>query len=381
MTRAESDRLNRFAEARRVLTDARQEALHTWGPRFIDLGRSEPMSAWPADADVDRSLAVGRTSRFYGPVQGQSDVRAAVAAHYTRLVGRRLTTHNVFVSQGALAGLTLALTAVCAPGDTVVVPRPYYHAHPSMVELLGRRVRTVPTGATGRWDAAALAATPADAVMFANPANPTGAVYARRHLDELVRALPPATAVIADEVYAEYVYEPAAFASLASVMDPRSATDWLVVRSASKTLGRPGLRAGVLIGPERVIRAVADRAAALTGAASLPAQRALVAGLAAAAEADHIRPYRRRLDLAIDACRRWGLTATVPHGTYFLWVDGPRVGSVRTAARLARDAGVFTWPGEYFGSPTHMRITLANPAGALETGLRRIGEYLTSAEE
>jgi len=367
---------------RRALSQARRDGILRWGTDFIDLGRSEPLAAWPPDEEVGRAMAVGRPTRGYPPVEGGPQARAAAAGYYSRLLGRKLIPEQVLITPGALVGLSLALATLCRPGDPVAVAVPYYHAHPSLVELAGGEILRVETTDGGRLTSAALGAVrPPGAVLFANPANPTGVAYNRQHLEDLTGCLPAGTAVIADEVYAEYVYDRADFASVASVLCASDARDWLVVRSASKTLGRPGLRIGVVLGSPALIEAVADVAAAMTGAASVPAQLAFAAGLAAVDGAEHVRPYRRRLDVALAACRRHGLSTLRPQGTYYLWVNGPGVGAVDTAARLSLDAGVFAWPGVYFGSPSHMRITLAVPVAALEEGIGRIAGHLTGRNE
>jgi aspartate/methionine/tyrosine aminotransferase len=46
--------------------------------------------------------------------------------------------------------------------------------------------------------------------------------------------------------------------------------------------------------------------------------------------------------------------------------------------RLCVDAGVFAWPGQYFGSPSHVRVSLAASRVAIETGLCRIARSLAA---
>jgi aspartate/methionine/tyrosine aminotransferase len=50
---------------------------------------------------------------------------------------------------------------------------------------------------------------------------------------------------------------------------------------------------------------------------------------------------------------------------------------VATAVRLATEQGVFVWPGEYFGWPTHTRVSLSAPVAGLQQGLARIGEFVS----
>jgi aspartate aminotransferase len=371
--------LDRFSAMRRELGGARSEGARRWGGDFADLGRSEPLAAWPPDDEANRLLAAAGQTRRYPPVAGRRDVLDQVAAHYSGVLGTPLTHANILLTPGALTGITLALMTLGRPGGEVAVPAPYYHAYPSQAELTGHRPRVIATGPAGGWRLTAGQAgeLPAGTVLLlANPANPATVSYSERQLGEIISALPPDAAVIADEVYGEYLYQPGDFASLASLSGPDGPGRWLVVRSAAKTLGRPGLRIGVLIGPAALIGAAADRAAALLGGVSVPAQLALAGGLRAAADADHMRPYRRRAELALELAGRLGLTAQPPGGTYYLWLAGPGLGRVATARRLATEHGVFVWPGEYFGWPTHARVSLSAPVAAIQKGLARIGEFV-----
>jgi aspartate/methionine/tyrosine aminotransferase len=359
---------------RRSLLEARDTAAAAWGSEFINMGRSEPLQAWPTDELLDGALAAAGATRRYQPVPGRRDVLEAVARHYGCQLGVPLGPENILLTSGAMTGITVAL-ATCPAGGDVLIPTPHYHAYPALVDATSRRPCLIRTGPATGWklaaDQVATAGRQPGALILNNPANPTTVSYGAAELQDLLAALEPDTAVIADEVYADYVHEPGAFASLAAVADLGGSRDWVVVRSAAKSLGRPGLRIGVLLGPAAVIEAVADCASVLTGGASVPAQLAFLAGLGAMAQADHIRPYRRRTEAALRIAQARGLTVTAPAGTYYLWLAGPALGDTSTAITMAHKAGVFAWPGEYFGATSHLRLSLSVPFAAVSAGLTR----------
>ena len=175
--------------------------------------------------------------------------------------------------------------------------------------------------------------------------------------------------------------EPLSGASLAR---QAGVAEWVVLRSASKTIGRPGLRVGAAIGPEPVVAAITGRAAVLTGAASVTSQLAFCAGLRAAAGADYMRPYGHRRSAALATARRVGLAVARSEGTYYLWVGQPghvgeegrhAIGTAPTAEALAEQRGVLAWPGSVFGAPGWLRLSLTAPADAITEGLIRIAEF------
>ncbi|WP_158887942.1 pyridoxal phosphate-dependent aminotransferase [Amycolatopsis anabasis] len=367
-----------FTRLRNSLRRTKAEAARTWGARFVDLGRSEPLRAWPADTE-DAGASWEHTRR-YPPIEGLAPVRAAIAEHYATGLGVPLAPGNVFVAGGAQAGVTLALASVLQPGDEVLVAAPYFHSYPTQIELLGGVPRLVDTAADGwRLTAERIGRQVTDrtrALLLANPANPTTAVHDEATLRRIRSVLPPHVAVIADEVYAEYRYPGVEFTSFAAI---GGASEWIVVRSASKTLGRPGLRAAMLFGMPEVIDRIAARAAVLTGAASAPAQLLLARALPSLHGVDHMRPYRKRCAEAVAVAREHGLSVVPPRGTYFLWLstqDGPDLADHAVGERLAREAGVFVWPGERFGSATHCRISLSCSLKDLTDGITRVARFV-----
>lgn len=358
------------------MTRIRAGARARWGSELIDLSRSEPLCAWPPDGH--RSGDGARHTRRYPPVAGLDPVREELAGHYGQVLGIPLTRQNVYVTAGAVSGLMLALSTLCEPGDEVLIPSPHFQLNPIQTRLASAVPRLVDTRDHGwRLGPEVLArhvSTRTRALLLTNPVNPTTMAYRAGEVTAMIAALPPGTAIIADEVYAEYVYPDAEFASIAALARQAGVAQWVVLRSASKTIGRPGLRVGVAIGPEPVIAAITSRATVLTGGASVTSQLAFCAGLRAAADADYMRPYGSRRSEALATARSVGLATAQPEGTYYLWVGQP-VGIAPTADALAEQQGVLAWPGSVFGAPGWLRLSLTAPADAITEGIIRIAEF------
>jgi len=373
-------------DLRGELTRIRVCARARWGSELIDLARSEPLCAWPPDGKLTGEGSPH--TRHYPPVAGLDPVREELAGYYGQMLGIPLTRQNVFVTTGAVSGLMLALSTFCEPGDEVLIPSPYFQMNPAQARLAGVVPRFVDTRDHGwRLGPELLArrvSARTRALLLTNPVNPTTTAYGAPEVTAMIAALPPGTAIIADEVYAEYVYPDAEFASIAALARQAGVAEWVVLRSASKTIGRPGLRVGAAIGPEQVVAAITDRAAVLTGAASATSQLAFCAGLRAAAGAGYMRPYSLRRSAALAAARRVGLAVAQPEGTYYLWVGQPdhrgeqgrqAIGTAPTAGALAEQRGVLAWPGSVFGEPGWLRLSLTASADAITEGLIRIAEF------
>ena len=116
------------------------------------------------------------------------------------------------MTPGVVPALALAVRALTAPGETVLIEEPVYYPFRDVVEVNKRTVAAVPLvrDADGvyRRDLAALEetieATGARLLLLCNPHNPVGRVWSREEL----AALEEVTArhgvvVVADEIHAD----------------------------------------------------------------------------------------------------------------------------------------------------------------------------------
>jgi histidinol-phosphate/aromatic aminotransferase/cobyric acid decarboxylase-like protein len=191
----------------------------------------------------------------------------------------------------------------------------------------------------------------ADLVLVGNPASPSGTLDPAAALLALRR---PGRTVVVDEAFMDLV--PGEPHSL--VRD--GPADVIVVRSLTKSLSVPGLRAGYAVAAPPLadrLRAVrppwsvnALALAALSAAAERPGALAAAAERAAAEREDLVRGLAR-----IARLRSW------PSSTNFCLVevpDGARVARALRESRIAvRPAASFPGLG-----PAHLRITARGPA-------------------
>ncbi len=102
-----------------------------------------------------------------------------------------ITAEEVFIGNGVSELIDLSLRALLNPGDEVLIPSPDYPLWSAAVALNGGVVRHYPCPPEKSFapDIAALEAmvTPRTrALVIINPNNPTGAVYDRELLEQMV---------------------------------------------------------------------------------------------------------------------------------------------------------------------------------------------------
>jgi len=158
------------------------------------------------------------TVHSYGPAVGRIDVRSEIAEFLNRDglrdypgSGIRFHPDEVIFTPGTRAGLAMVLEVLGADGSGVVVPRPSWE-YDWFIERAGKRVVELPTAAPDFVpDPAALrrllARGDISSLILNNPHNPTGRVFPRALVEELVGiAVEHGVYVLYDAVYQRLDY-------------------------------------------------------------------------------------------------------------------------------------------------------------------------------
>jgi alanine-synthesizing transaminase len=232
---------NIVAEARKVEASGRKVRYLNIGDPII-FGFQTPPHLVEA---VVRAIRDGHNG--YAPSVGIPEAREAVAAECTRR-GMPVEADRVVITAGTSEGIELALTALAAEGDEVLIPVPTYPLYTAVLAKIGARPVFYGTRPADGWvpdvDEIRTLITPSTrALVVIDPNNPTGASYpadVRRRLLDLAdeQNLP----ILADEVYADLAFD-APVPALAST-NPDAPV--ITFSSLSKAYLAPGWRTGWL---------------------------------------------------------------------------------------------------------------------------------------
>ena len=312
------------------------------GVRFFRLNIGQPDVHTPAPI-LDAIRAFQPPVIAYGPASGLPACRDAAAAYHRRW-SPGLSAEDVAVTVGGSEALLFAMTALCDPGDEVLVPEPYYTNYNGFATVAGASVRPIKTSI-----ADGFALPPDDvldrmvgprtrAILFSNPGNPTGAVYSGAELERLLAwAVRRDLFVIADEVYRRIWFSKPPTSALEF---PEAEQHVIVIDSLSKTWSSCGLRLGFLISKNKALMEKVER----LGQARLGAQPlAQHAGLAALQLGEdyyeEIRlTYKRRVDAMMAAISALeGVSAPRPEGAFYAMLELPIDDAERFARFLVTD--------------------------------------------
>jgi aminotransferase len=320
----------------------------------------------------------------YAITWGAPRFREALARKITRHSGVAVDPdQHLVVTCGSTEAMMVAMMTACNPGDQVIVFSPFYENYAADAILSGAQPIYVPLRAPDfRYDPAELArafARKPKAIIVCNPSNPTGKVFTRDELLEILRLAEQHDAyVITDEPYEHIVFAPHEHVYAAAL--PGAAERVITCNSLSKTYSITGWRLGYVQAAPSVIAQARKVHDFLTVGAAAPLQEAAVAGLELPDSyyAELRELYTRKRELFLGCLRQVGLPFTEPQGAYYVMVDISSLGLAtdgEAAEWFVREVGVAGVPGSsFFREPEHrfLRFHFAKK----EETLRAAGERL-----
>ncbi|WP_293473190.1 pyridoxal phosphate-dependent aminotransferase [Phenylobacterium sp.] len=294
-------------------------------------------------------------------------------------VARRygLAPEQIVATTGATGAINLALKALVAPGDHVLVERPGFDILAKFAADAGARVdtfaRTAPGYGVDLPDLRARLTPRTRAVLVTNLHNPSGARLPPEELAAMAAAVGSVGAVlIVDEVYADFATPtPAPAATLAANI--------LTVSSLTKVFGLFALKFGWMAGDaaliDRIRRAAPDGDMGVSKLSHAVAAHVLEAPAAFEAHWQGVlaksRPVMERETAAL--VRDGLLEGDLPPSGCMYFPRVPGAPDTRALARrLLADFDLLVAPGEFFGAPGHIRLGFAADPAAIALGFERL---------
>lgn len=363
-----------------VLAEANR--LKSLGRPVISMAVGQPSDPAPAAvrAAAMRALEDGRIG--YTDSLGMAPLREAISAHYGEHYGVDVPASRIVVATGSSAAFNLAFLAMFDPGDRVAIAAPGYPAYRNILAALGVEVVEIELRGAGHLTAAHLVesnrARRLKGVLFASPANPTGAVIPRADLEALLGAARDlGIAAISDEIYHRLAYSAPDVTALA--FDP----DCTVINSFSKYYCMTGWRIGWMVAPEPLVRQIERIQQSLYISAPELSQIAAVEAFSATAELEAVKTrYAANRRLLLERLPGLGFRLAAPmDGAFYAYCDVSALtnDSMDFARRLLAEAHVAVTPGRDFDpveGHRHVRLSYAGYPGEIAAAVDRIGRWL-----
>lgn len=363
-----------------ILAEANR--LKALGHPIVSMAVGQPSDPAPRAVREAAARAVADGRIGYTDALGLAPLRDAIAAHYADHYGLPVPTGRVVVTTGSSAAFNLAFLAMFDPGDRVAIAAPGYPAYRNIMAALGLEVVEIELEGTAYLHAARLREAhlqkPLKGVLFASPANPTGAVIPAAELKELVEtANTLGVAVISDEIYHRLAY------SAPDVTALSFGEDVTVINSFSKYYCMTGWRIGWMILPEKLVRPVERIAQSLYISAPEISQVAAVEAFASTAELEAVKArYAWNRELLGDRLPALGFTLAAPmDGAFYAFCDVSKLtnDSMAFARRMLAEAHVAATPGRDFDPQAghrYMRFSYAGSHDDMALAMERIEHWL-----
>jgi alanine-synthesizing transaminase len=212
----------------------------------------------PEEIQLDMIRNLGNASA-YSDSKGIFAARKAIMQYCQEKGIQGVTLDDIYTGNGVSELIVLAMNALLNNGDEVLVPAPDYPLWTAAVSLSGGTPIHYLCDESKEWapDLADLRKkiTPrTKAIVVINPNNPTGAIYSKEVLTELISIAREHDLILfADEIYDKMLYDQEKHVSLASL-----STDVVTItfNGLSKNYRSCGYRAGwmVVSGDKEMIR-------------------------------------------------------------------------------------------------------------------------------
>ncbi len=365
------------------------------GGDVIDLGMGNPSDA-PEGIVVEKLAEAARDPRnhAYSKSNGIANLRREVAAKYFKHYGIRLDPEDEIITcLGSKEGFSHMCLALMGPGDTAIVPAPYFPIHVYSVALAAGNVISLEVANHDKFlsNIAQTCETlyPNPKLLILNyPHNPSTVCVEQPFYDEVVKlARRYNFMVISDFAYADVAfdgYQPPSF--LASRGAKEVGVEFTTM---SKGYNIAGWRVGFCSGNRKMIEALATIKGYYDYGMFQAIQIAAIVAMRdteAAVEKQSL-VYKRRRDALCQGLARIGWDVTLPKATMFCWVPIPEpwrssMSTMDFGMFLLEKGNVAVSPGSGFGPAGEgfLRMSLVENEQRLHQAVRQIDRCLRDAK-
>ena len=309
----------------------------------------------------------------YGLIQGQENLRQALAKQYPRS-----TADDFVITNGASEALDLALRSIAwlrqekgGGKPKCLLCRPYYYSYLPLVEFAGfEPVFTDLKEGRIVYEDFERKVKDCRVVLINSPSNPTGRVEAIETLKQIEKITQEhGVYVLSDEVYKDLIYVRENYL----IKGPHVVT----INSFSKTFAMTGLRVGYLWSLDKtLVKMVIEMKSHTSMNTSIIAQEMAYTATTVPKRYidEQLTIWESRRDMIYKGMVALGLDLWKPEGAFYVL---PKIERPRDFVwDMFHDYKVITYLGEWFGAPDRVRFSYALDVDKIEEGLRRVGTYL-----
>ncbi|GIU29399.1 aminotransferase AlaT [Shewanella colwelliana] len=368
------------------------------GHRILKLNIGNPAPfGFEAPEEIVRDVILNLPSaQGYSESKGLFSARKAIVQHYQSQGLFGVDIEDIYIGNGVSELIVMAMQGLLNSDDEVLVPSPDYPLWTAAVHLSGGKAQHYRCDEESDWfpdldDIKSKITHRTRGIVLINPNNPTGAVYSKELLLEVIELCRQHDIILfADEIYDKILYDGAVHIPASTLSD-----DILTVtfNGLSKSYRAAGFRVGwmMLSGNLKAAKSYIeglDMLASMRLCSNVPNQHAIQTALGGYQSINELVAPDGRLTIQRDTCYELlnqipGVSVKKPKGALYAFpkLDAKKF-NLRDDERLVLDllkekkillvqGSAFNWP-----EPDHLRVVFLPHKEDLEKALGDFGEFL-----
>jgi aspartate/methionine/tyrosine aminotransferase len=344
------------------------------------VGQPSDPAPEPVRETARKALEAGRIG--YTDAFGIPPLRQAISRYYGEHHDLDISPSRIAVTTGSSAAFNLVFLGLFDAGDRVAITAPGYPAYRNILHALGLEAVEISLHdspcLTGEMLRAEHARSPLDGLLFASPANPTGAVMRPNVMKSVIAsARELGITTISDEIYHRLNFSGPDHTAL------EFDRETIVINSFSKYYCMTGWRIGWMVMPEMVARPIERLQQNIYISAPELSQHAAVRAFDVSSELDAVKArYAVNRALLAERLPQLGFRLAAPmDGAFYAYCDVSNFtnDSMEFARRMLAEAHVAATPGIDFDpgeGHRFMRFSYAGSHEEMATAMDRIETWL-----
>ncbi len=332
---------------------------------FVDLSIGQPHYSANKNLKINACRGVQENNNLYSSTQGILSLRQEIAGKLKKQNNINANPEDIIITSGVSAGIFLAFSSIINRNDEVILPDPCFVLYRQIIKFLGGKpvfLDTYPNFHINPDNLEKLITKKTKAVVINSPSNPTGMVYGKEEIAQIVKvANKHKLLIVSDEVYENFDYEKKFF-SPASIY-----FNTITLNGFSKSHFITGWRLGYAHGPKKIIQAMNKLQQYTFVCAPTPLQHALV-GCIEKESNKKVEEYKKNRALLYSKLKNF-YEFKITEGAFYAFIKIPK-GQKDFINKVIKNK-LLVVPGEVFSEKRgYFRISFAVPRQTLEKGIK-----------
>lgn len=359
-----------------IVMDIVREALKYEDTIHFEIGQPDLTPSPKVKKRLKQALDEDKFS--YTESLGLLELRENIVKHYKKTYDVKIDASQVLLTPGTSGAFLIAYTLTLKHKGKLGLSDPSYPCYKNFAYMfdLDPVFMDIDKSTDYQLNTEHLKSNNIDALQISSPSNPTGNIYSKQNLKELINYCDDNDiSFISDELYHGLVYEKDASSAL------EFSKNVFVINGFSKYYCMPGLRLGWIIVPKHLSREAEIIAQNIFISAPTLSQY----GALEAFDYEYLEnvknTFKERRDYLFNELNEIFVVDAKPDGAFYLWANVSKYtdDSFSFAKELLESIHIATTPGIDFGkneTNQYLRFAYTRDIKHMEEGIKRLKTYL-----